>query len=576
MKKLAILNDSSTFKVSDTDTLIPFGVYEGNNPVALQQGETAKFRIKNNIGFLMSVGVTNSNSGYTFNLNTKDLTTLTPGDYQIELTITDSDNNTAIYPDTGYVTITISNNALSITGQQLSYLSLDDFKKDVQAYVNSQVSTAESSIKGDFSNYVQSITDSTVNKANQALDKATQAQQFANTLNLDMVFSGKAPGIDTPVDFNHIPQGIYSGNGWSDAVWQQSGFPDFAKNTFFLLEVFNIQNSYLLQVIYLSNGKVYEQILNNDYSVITAWYETSTTATNPLISGITQKITNNTNSISTLNNTLSTLLNSNDLTAMASNKTVANFNQLLTTGVYTFNAWVDSVKNLGNVPFINCWGCVVVFPFGSPASGNVAQIAINDKGSVLYRTGIANTFSNWQKLGGVTGATNLLLNSLKHNDSNWATSSNGENSNKYRGSNIDVINAAWNGVGPRLSNLFSRQVVNTDDFYTFSIYVKTDPGITITNDNMYFFNADNTVTPLIEPSLQFKNINSDTWYQLQVPLKFNKLSAPSSGKDYIRFELSQSIKGNVYFSCPKLERGLQASDYSPSPEDFTKLLTQSN
>lgn len=168
------------------------------------------------------------------------------------------------------------------------------------------------------------------------------------------------------------------------------------------------------------------------------------------------------------------------------------------------------------------------------------------------------------------------MNSLTHNDSNWATSSNGANSNKYRGSNIDVINAAWNGVGPKLTNLFNRQVVNTDDFYTFSIYVKTDPGITITNDNMYFFNADNTVTPLIEPSLQFKNINSDTWYQLQVPFKFNNLSAPSSGKDYIRFELSQSIKGNVYFSCPKLERGLQASDYSPSPEDFTKLLTQSN
>lgn len=398
MKKLAILNDSSTFKVSDTDTLIPFGVYEGNNPVALQQGETAKFRIKNNIGFLMSVGVTNTNSGYTFNLNTKDLTTLTPGDYQIELTITDSDNNTAIYPDTGYVTITISDNALSITGQQLSYLSLDDFKKDINTYVNNQVSTAQANIKNNFNSYVQSITDSTVNKANQALDKATQAQQFANTINLDMVFSGKAPGIDTPVDFNHIPQGIYSGNGWSDIVWQQSGFPDFAKNNFFLLEVFNVQASYLLQVIYLPNGKVYEQVLNNSFSVVTAWSETSATASNPVISSISQKITNNTNSITTLNNTLNTLLNSNDLTAMASNKTVANFNQLLTTGVYTFNAWVDSVKDLGNVPFTNCWGSVVVFPFGSSASGNVVQVAVNDKGSVLYRTSIGSNFSNWAKL----------------------------------------------------------------------------------------------------------------------------------------------------------------------------------
>lgn len=307
MKKLAILNDSSTFKVSDTDTLIPFGVYEGNNPVALQQGETAKFRIKNNIGFLMSVGVTNSNSGYTFNLNTKDLTTLTPGDYQIELTITDSDNNTAIYPDTGFVTITISDNALSITGQQLSYLSLDDFKKDVQAYVNNQVSTAESSIKNDFKSYVQSITDSTVNQASQAVNTANQANNTANqakttaqsavntvnkqaqqvstnTSNLTNVMSTvnsiyPAQTLYTLTnagklsDLNNLPFGLWPVNGWVSTNTDIKNYPDFAKGCwglFISLPIGQEANKGSLQ-IYTANNTFYSRTRNPGSSDFSAW-----------------------------------------------------------------------------------------------------------------------------------------------------------------------------------------------------------------------------------------------------------------------------------------------------------------
>lgn len=307
MKKLAILNDSSTFKVSDTDTLIPFGVYEGNNPVALQQGETAKFRIKNNIGFLMSVGVTNTNSGYTFNLNTKDLTTLTPGDYQIELTITDSDNNTAIYPDTGYVTITISDNALSITGQQLSYLSLDDFKKDVQAYVNNQVSTAESDIKSNFNSYVQSITDSTVNQSSQAVNTANQANNTANqakttaqsamdtvnkqaqqvssnTSNLNNVMSTvnsiypaqtlyALTNTGKLTDLNNLPFGLWPVNGWVSANTDINNYPDFAKGCwglFISLPMGQEANKGNLQ-IYTANNTFYTRTRNPGSSTFSDW-----------------------------------------------------------------------------------------------------------------------------------------------------------------------------------------------------------------------------------------------------------------------------------------------------------------
>lgn len=179
------------------------------------------------------------------------------------------------------------------------------------------------------------------------------------------------------------------------------------------------------------------------------------------------------------------------------------------------------------------------------------------------------------KNGGVTGVTNLLLNSLDHNDNNWASNQNDNSEiSRYRGSVINKINGAWNGMGPRLQNLFDRQVVNTDDFYVFSVYAKADSNIQLNNNNAYFFNADNTINVYTDIPNELSKIDTN-WRQLQVIFKFNQLSKPQSGKDYIRFELSQTLNdGSVYFTCPKLERGVIASDYSPSPEDGNTNIQQ--
>lgn len=177
--------------------------------------------------------------------------------------------------------------------------------------------------------------------------------------------------------------------------------------------------------------------------------------------------------------------------------------------------------------------------------------------------------------GGVTGVTNLLLNSLNHNDNHWNSNQN-DNSKieRYRGSIVNKINLAWNGVGPRLQNLFDRQVVNTDDFYVFSVYAKADSGIQLNSNNAYFFNADNTINVFTNISNELSKIDTN-WRQLQVVFKFNQLSKPQSGKDFIRFELYQSLShGSVYFTCPKLEHGIIASDYSPSPEDADNNIQQ--
>lgn len=90
-------------------------------------------------------------------------------------------------------------------------------------------------------------------------------------------------------------------------------------------------------------------------------------------------------------------------------------------------------------------------------------------------------------------------------------------------------------MGPRLQNLFDRQVVNIDDFYVFSVYAKADSNIQLNNNNAYFFNADNTINVYTDIPNELSKIDTN-WRQLQVIFKFNQLSKPQSGKDYIRVE----------------------------------------
>lgn len=474
MKKLNLLDQSPSFKVNDTGTIIPFNAFEDNQPFSVTADDaTPVFRIKNEMGFLKSVNATVAVGGYIFQLNTKDLVGLVPGTYQIELAVTDSKTNEElIFPDTGFCSFNITDSAMTVTGTQIPTMSLDSFKNELQQYVQNQTSDKLQSIENDFQTYVNNLQSSTIKQAQQA---SSDAQKALSTVNANSsmvaanstmlqtvsnVLNGIFPGYDLPTeyhngqitDLNNLPYGIHSINGCVDYMQNMTNFPDFAKNN---------------------------------------------------------------------------------------------------------------------------WGTFIVLPVGQPGKGSwQLYFSENNIYSRVKDPGHTD-FSAWRKWEGVTGVTNLLLNSLNHNDGNWNSDQNNNSENeKYRGSIINKINLAWNGVGPRLQNLFDRQVVNTEDLYVFSIYAKADSDVRLDRSNAYFFNADGTVNVLSDIQSELEKIDTN-WHQLQVVFKFNQLSKPQSGKDYIRFELSQDLNGSsVYFTCPKLERGMIASDYSPSPEDANTDIQQ--
>lgn len=158
MKKLNLLDQSPSFKVNDTGTVIPFNAFEDKQPFGVTENETSVFRIKNDIGFLKAVNATSAAGGYIFQLNTKDLVGLVPGTYEIELVVTNGETNTElIFPDTGFCSFNITNSALTVTGTQIPTMSLDSFKQQLEQYVQTQTNGKLESIKSDFDDYVANV-----------------------------------------------------------------------------------------------------------------------------------------------------------------------------------------------------------------------------------------------------------------------------------------------------------------------------------------------------------------------------------------------------------------------------------
>ena len=182
MKKLNLLNQSSSFKVNDTGTIIPFNAYENNLPFSVTADDaTPIFRIKNEMGFLKSVNATVAVGGYIFQLNTKDLVDLVPGTYQVELVVTDSKTNEEqIFPDTGFCSFNITDSAMTVTGTQIPTMSLDSFKNELQQYVENQAASKLQTIESDFQTYATNLQNSTIKQAQQASSDAQNAVKTAN------------------------------------------------------------------------------------------------------------------------------------------------------------------------------------------------------------------------------------------------------------------------------------------------------------------------------------------------------------------------------------------------------------
>lgn len=297
MTELRTVEQPCNIKVNDSGTKIQFYAYDENGRISFTSNDTLTFKIKNSIGYVKEVQGNSTGGGYIAELDSSDLTVLTPDTYFVELWV-NKDGSTTIYPDKAFCPVAITQNVMSIAGDVLPTTSLADFESSLKAYVEQQTSTATTNIKSDFQKYVDSISNNTVATATKASQDATNAVKTANgasskaqqavttansmsdkiiantslitALNTALEKWNSTANLPMPCDFDKLPPGIYSCNGWGDLSGVKNK-PSFLNSKWSTVLVF--QNGYSQhQFVFEEHGAIhYRTIKVSDGSTLLDW-----------------------------------------------------------------------------------------------------------------------------------------------------------------------------------------------------------------------------------------------------------------------------------------------------------------
>lgn len=182
----------------------------------------------------------------------------------------------------------------------------------------------------------------------------------------------------------------------------------------------------------------------------------------------------------------------------------------------------------------------------------------------------STSYSVGSTLKGVNvGGRNLLLKSKDYNDKNYYFSINYVHSgSQFKNCNIIKISLAWNGIKPIFTkHVTERDVVKAGDILTYSIYARTDSAervrIILFNRRQDSNKGHNDLSNAIfELTSEWKR------YSVTFTVTEGMLSK-ETGITYFGYETDASTEDGkfVYFSCPKLELGNIATDWTPAPED---------
>lgn len=182
----------------------------------------------------------------------------------------------------------------------------------------------------------------------------------------------------------------------------------------------------------------------------------------------------------------------------------------------------------------------------------------------------STSYSVGSTLKGVNvGGRNLLLKSKDYNDKNYYFGINYVHSgSQFKNCNIIKISLAWNGIKPIFTkHVTERDVVKAGDILTYSIYARTDSAERV---RIILFNrrqdSNNGNTDLSNVIFEL----TSEWKRYSVTFTVTEgMLSKETGITYFGYETDKSTEDGkfVYFSCPKLELGNIATDWTPAPED---------
>ena len=136
-RELLNVNETSTIKAGDDSTTLILSAHDDNEPRIFKAGDIASIHIDTDDAHVKDIPAKLIVGSNNINVNSADLAKLTPGDYQLELWVSQKDGpKTTIYPSDGFLDLTIDRNADNLEGGKITTITLDDFKKQLNDAIN--------------------------------------------------------------------------------------------------------------------------------------------------------------------------------------------------------------------------------------------------------------------------------------------------------------------------------------------------------------------------------------------------------------------------------------------------------
>lgn len=136
-RELLNVNETSTIKAGDDSTTLILSAHDDNEPRIFKAGDIGTIHIDTDDAHVADVPAKLIAGSNNINVNSADLAKLTPGNYQLELWVSQKDGPaTTIYPSDGFLDLKIDRNADNLDGGKITTITLDDFKKQLNDAIN--------------------------------------------------------------------------------------------------------------------------------------------------------------------------------------------------------------------------------------------------------------------------------------------------------------------------------------------------------------------------------------------------------------------------------------------------------
>lgn len=147
MKAMTLKADTTEFKIADTNTLFHFTALIDNVPQTFKTEDELFFQIKMQNGRYLQPATATAN-GNDVVLNSKSISNLPVGNYQLELWHTNNDGSRDIFPANGFLDLKIVENAVGGNPADLEQMSPVDLYNKIMADVSERLNAAIEKIPG--------------------------------------------------------------------------------------------------------------------------------------------------------------------------------------------------------------------------------------------------------------------------------------------------------------------------------------------------------------------------------------------------------------------------------------------